>query len=256
MSIQQYLKIIRAEEIRKILPFIKSGSAVLEIGAGAGWQAKIIADSGCQVSAIDISVDYLGYEKVWNVIEYDGMHIPFRNACFDVVFSSNVLEHIAHVESFQVEIMRVLKPGGIAIHILPTGIWRLWTNLTYYPFLIHELLMRVSASLVKSEGVPWDGSTLHHSWLKKVRRLVIAPRHGEQGNALTEMYTFSRFRWSRLFRATGWKIVNHFPNHIFYTGYASIGPAFSITVRRRLSYLLGSACDVYILEKNDNKLEI
>lgn len=240
------LEAIRVREMAAVLPLIRPGSAVLEIGAGSGWQARILADHGCTVSAIDVPGSYYEGDRVWPVVVYDGVRIPFADARFDVVFSSNVLEHVAAVEAFQAEIGRVLKAGGLAIHLLPTASWRWWTNLTYYPFLLREILTRLRRGA--GPGRP-GGAAAPRSLGRLLRRLVIAPRHGETGNALSELYTFSRCRWARLFRAAGWEIEGHFQNHLFYTGYSVLDSALSMPARACLSRLLGSACHVFVLRK-------
>ena len=64
--------------------------------------------------------------------DYDGRTIPLPDASVDVVFSSNVLEHVPDLSRMHAEIRRVLAPGGICIHVVPTHTWRLWTTLTSY----------------------------------------------------------------------------------------------------------------------------
>ena len=50
--------------------------------------------------------------------DYDGKKIPFEDNTFNVIYSSNALEHIPHTFEFQKEILRALKPDGYAFHIL------------------------------------------------------------------------------------------------------------------------------------------
>ena len=50
-------------------------------------------------------------------VYYNGRHLPFADASFDVVFSSQVLEHVFSPDAFLAEIGRVLRPGG---HLLLT----------------------------------------------------------------------------------------------------------------------------------------
>ena len=49
------------------------------------------------------------------VIIYNGRDLPFDDATFDVVYSSNTLEHIAHVRDFQAEIQRVGSSSSMAL---------------------------------------------------------------------------------------------------------------------------------------------
>lgn len=125
------LETIRQYELSRAIEFFPPKGSVLEIGAGTRWQAKILAERGFQVTAIDLPLSNYRNDRIWPVIDYNGCQLPFEDATFDVVFSSNVLEHIPHVRAFQEEIHRVLEPDGYAVHILPSSSWRYWTNVSH-----------------------------------------------------------------------------------------------------------------------------
>ncbi len=50
---------------------------------------------------------------------YDGSRLPFRDHSFDVVLTTQVLEHVFTPEEFLREIARVLRPGGRLILTVP-----------------------------------------------------------------------------------------------------------------------------------------
>lgn len=107
-----HLETIRHYELHRVVKTFPRGGKILEIGAGAGWQAGELQKLGYEVSAIDIEESNLINERIYPVINYDGHIIPFEDNYFDIIFSSNVLEHVPHILQFQSEIHRVLKPGG------------------------------------------------------------------------------------------------------------------------------------------------
>lgn len=253
----EFLSKIREHELQVALQLMPQGGSILEIGAGAGWQAKKLSARGFLVKAIDLADSNYAEQSVWPVNIYDGKNIPYDDNSFDVVFSSNVMEHIPWVREFQLEIQRVLKPDGLAIHIIPTGSWRFWTNLTYYIFT----LINAPVVLIRKvfEKTTVSDSSLEPSWPKsasnksrffgRLVRLLYPSGHGATGNCLSQIYTFSRFYWVRFFKSTGWAVERFEPMRLFYTGYLLTGSVFNLKFRSFLSYFLGSACRIYILKK-------
>jgi SAM-dependent methyltransferase len=251
---RDYLETIRQDEINCILSILageqsasKEKLVVLEIGAGAGWQAKKIAEHGYLVEAIDIEGSGYSEDRVWPVKKYDGRRIPFSNGYFDVVFSSNVLEHIAHIEEFQKEILRVLKTSGIAVHVVPGSGWRFWTSIAHYPFIIKSLLFHVK----KDMGGGIQAQQAERASIAMLLKNVLFPhRHGEIGNSFSELYRFSIYSWKKMFIKNGWKIERIIPNNLFYTGYMIFGSRLPLNLRRQMSRFLGNACYIFILKSN------
>ncbi len=253
-------KTIRLYELHSAFSLLKKlgikNGALLEIGAGAGWQAQELSKNGFHVSAIDIKTSRYISNSVWHVEEYDGYNIPFPDNHFDVVFSSSVLEHIPHIEKYQAEIARVLKKKGTALHIVPSTSWRLWTNIMHYiyiPKLAFSILFsKFDMFLTKNNtGTESNKNTPlnTHSLADVIRKTLLPSRHGELGNSLTELYYFSRFRWNNLFTRNGWKIKKHAFNNLTYTGYLVFGLQLTINFRKHISRCLGSVCHIYIVEK-------
>lgn len=254
-----YTEIVRLAELEMALTELKleklTGNTILEIGAGAGWQAKRLSESGYAVAAIDIKDSIYSDSQVWPILMYDGTHIPFPDNHFDLIFSSNVLEHIGNLDRFQTEMKRVLKPSGVAIHIVPSASWRIWTNSTHYLFQVkalmkicYERIMNVSRhdNLNEMEKFAYE-QIASVSITNLFKMAVFPPRHGAKGNALAEIYLYRRSRWRCGFERANWRIEKITPNRLFYTGYMILGPVISINVRRKLSYFLGSSCHIFKL---------
>jgi SAM-dependent methyltransferase len=248
------LRSIREAEIEIVISAIQPGATILEVGAGAGWQARYLTRRGFRVIPIDLAENYYAGVKDWPVIPYDGANIPLRDAVVDVVFSSNVLEHVARIENFSCELRRVLKPDGKAIHLMPTPSWRFWTSVAIYPEALRKVWGRLmgappdprSAPAVSPAGTTAVSGARDHWWRHLAGNLWPA-RHGERGNTVSELYYFSSRYWIRLFESTGWKIVSVRPNRLLYTGYFLLGKNPSLRFRRSLAKYLGSSCYVYAL---------
>ena len=236
----RFLRAIRTGELRFALRAVRDDDRViLEVGGGQGWQAKQLERCGFDVRSIDVA-RHPDASADSPVMLYDGHRIPFADSCFDVIFSSNVLEHIAHLEAFERELHRVLKPGGLVIHVLPTPSWRLWTSLTH-PV---RVLRAVAARLNRAGGAGANGAvSARGSW-----RYVLWPnRHGERGNSLSELYWFSRQAWRRHFTDAGWQVLSVRPCPYFSTGQSVLGPIVGLRARRGLARVLGAATRVFVL---------
>lgn len=92
------------------------GKRVLELGPGKTLEVMELArDAGASPAAADI-VAHLSptqaRERGVDYRVYDGEHLPWPDASFDVVFAHYVLQHIRSPASAVLEIARVLAPGG------------------------------------------------------------------------------------------------------------------------------------------------
>src|SRR5690349_17541960 len=172
---------MRSGEIAKVIPLFKPGARILEIGAGTGQQAAEIARRGFAVQAIEVGSSNYSGVRVFPITDYDGTHIPFPDASFDIVFSSNVLEHVPHLSALNQDIARVLKPEGYCVHVMPTPSWRLWTTLTSIPAAFEYLLAR-GGNAAAGSGLSSSGSG---GVGQQMRRHF--GRHGERGNVLSEL---------------------------------------------------------------------
>lgn len=245
----ELLRRIREYEMAQVLPLMTPGQTVLEIGAGAGWQSQMMAEHGMRVISVDLATTF--YREVQSgfvVIAYDGFHLPIKSQSVDIIFSSNVLEHIVHLDVIQAELHRVLKPGGKAIHILPTSSWRLWTSVVHPVNYVLNRFRRDDAAPADTASDPSEAPAPPQKpgTLAKIRNVLFAPRHGEIGSMPTELYYFSQGRWRKHFEDTGWVVEKIFPNGLFYTGY--MGSSLSMSGRHKMSQFLGSSCLVYVLK--------
>ena len=106
---------------------------VLEIGSGWGINF-IVWTKKYNIDGYGLEPDGLGFESSYKIskilVKYNtidenriinaaGENIPFGDNTFDVVFSTNVLEHVDNPAKVLCEALRVLKPGGILQIIYP-----------------------------------------------------------------------------------------------------------------------------------------
>ena len=232
----EHLQAIREYELHIVLPYLNRNHLILEIGSGNGWQAQCM--EALELNVITLDLPESSNNTNARQISFDGIHFPLQNASVDIVYTSNVLEHIPHLQEFQKEICRVLKPNGTAIHVLPTGSWRWWTSFGFYLSKFYALPRKFQFKAITKIASP----TLPH-----FRQHIIPERHGSQGNSFTELYSFRRKNWLKAFCDFGWNIQSAQANRLFYTGYSILGDRLSLKARHYLSYFMGSSCVMYVL---------
>ena len=246
-----FLNQLRAAELAHIAACLPPGSRVLEIGAGTGQQARLLADQGFDVSAIEIPISNYSASRIFPITDYDGRTIPFPDASFDAVFSSNVLEHVPDLTNLHREIRRVLKPGGRVIHVLPTPAWRCWTTLSAFPDALQSVASLAARLLPPLGGGPqaWrDWRAVLNRAVRYLAAPVLQRRHGERGMLLTEPWFFRPAWWRRNFVANGFQVLEDRPMGMFYTGNMLLGERLPLPRRERLAAWLGSACHLFLLK--------
>src|ERR1017187_5176957 len=135
----EHLNRLRSAELESVLRLLPHRARILEIGAGTGRQTLDLRSRGYDVAPIEIASSRFSSDRLCEITNYDGRHIPFGDAVSNVVYSSIVLEHVRDVSLMHTEIRRVLRRGGIAIHVLPTHRWRLWTTATAFPAALQHV---------------------------------------------------------------------------------------------------------------------
>lgn len=230
-----HLDELRRAELEAVTDCIPAGAHILEIGAGTGTQAKRLTELGFSVQAIEIADSDYADQRVFPITEYDGRHVPAPAAAFDIIFTSNVLEHVTDLGAMHAEIRRVLQPRGQIIHVLPTHTWRAWTTAT-----------AVAASTATVVGaLPRPAA-----WRAAARRAVglsLPRRHGVRGTILSETWLYHPSWWKKHFTEHGFRVIDDRPAGVFYTGNSTLGSKVSINRRRRLAERMGSSCWVYVL---------
>jgi SAM-dependent methyltransferase len=111
------------------------GDRVLDVGAGFGRHVFECARRGADVVALDYAEDEvvqtratlgamvaagdIDVERFKGVLRGDATKLPFDDGAFDVVITSEVLEHIQDDVAAISEMVRVLKPGGMFAATVP-----------------------------------------------------------------------------------------------------------------------------------------
>lgn len=102
------------------------GRKFLDAGCGTGLFSKVACDRGADVYSMDLGENLLNeVKKKCNSNRVVGsiLEIPFPDNTFDIVMSSEVIEHVPDPKKAIAELYRVLKPGGIMVLTTPNKFW-------------------------------------------------------------------------------------------------------------------------------------
>jgi SAM-dependent methyltransferase len=97
----------------RILARMTKEMIVLDLGAGAGIVRQMdFRNHAARVCGVDPDPRVTGNQYLNDARIGPAEFIPWHDETFDLVYSDNVLEHLAEPEDVFCEIARVLKPGG------------------------------------------------------------------------------------------------------------------------------------------------
>lgn len=118
---------------------VKPDEKVLDFGCGAGSVVKNLRDDGYDAYGCDINFKSDENEQALQMqvqvqvqmqeqgflrkISTEPYLLPFDDNSFSVVISDQVFEHVSDYQTVLAEIRRVMKPGGVSLHIFPSR-WR------------------------------------------------------------------------------------------------------------------------------------
>jgi 2-polyprenyl-3-methyl-5-hydroxy-6-metoxy-1,4-benzoquinol methylase len=153
---------------------------ILDLGCGTGEMSTLLCHGRHQVIGLDISQNAMkkfGQRHFPGIVATLEEGIPFQSESFDMLWCSEVIEHLRSPERFLAECCRILKPGGQLLLSTP--------NSSYYAYRILRQL-----------GVPW--SRIQH------------PGH-LQFFTYSSLYSLLRRQGFRLISRLGYNVYAAFP---------------------------------------------
>jgi 2-polyprenyl-3-methyl-5-hydroxy-6-metoxy-1,4-benzoquinol methylase len=96
---------------------VRAGERVLDLGCGEGELTAVLARTGARTLGVDVAEAALARarrrhpELSFERVPIDGP-LPLADGAFDVVWASEVIEHVADTARWLSEVRRVLAPRG------------------------------------------------------------------------------------------------------------------------------------------------
>ncbi|MDH5831320.1 methyltransferase domain-containing protein [Luteimonas sp. M1R5S18] len=245
-----HIHVIRDRESESIVELIQRFEPseqhldVPDVGAESGRQAAGLAARAHRVSAIDIDTSAYA-DNAYPISMYDGKNLPFADASFDVVVSSSVLEHVQGLDGLLADVRCVLRKDGIAVHLVPTHAWCIWTTVARAPWMLKRSWQLISGGRPRRchSGV----ESRAHAERRDSMSLVIPGRRDERGTLMAEAWYFSPVWWQRTFRHSAWTPAHNEQCELFHTGTMLLLTRLESAARRGLARFLGRSTHGYVL---------
>jgi SAM-dependent methyltransferase len=201
----------------------------LELGAGDGFQSTLLTKYVSKLICTDFNPDRLKRESSESIehriCDAEEVGEIFGRRQFDLVYSSNLLEHLPNPDRALSGICEVLKDDGITIHVMPSPFWKLCHLLLHIPNLCAIVLEKTT----EKGGLTWMLRKIRESTYNSERnrdelgfennpkiqrnprsfihRLLAPEPHGVSDSNIKEFYAFSKSRWKKEFEEANLDLV-------------------------------------------------
>jgi SAM-dependent methyltransferase len=130
------------------------GGTVCELGGGArpALEPEFLREHDLACLVVDLSESELakappGYRTLVGDVSSPAFQTGEHDGSYDVVFSRVLAEHVRNPRQFHLNVRRLLRPGGVAMHFFPTLWWP--------PFVANRLLPEGIAEWILLRIEPW-----------------------------------------------------------------------------------------------------
>ena len=251
-----YLNDIRTIGITKAFHNVpkKTFKEALELGAGNGFQSSLLTIYCNLLVSTEINDERLEIKDIKNVNYQicDALKIKdfFEEKKFDLIYSSNMLEHITEQEKVLQGCMHCLKDDGIIIHTMPSVFWKICQLFFFYPNLFLNAIASIKRKILNKQRTPVKKNTKGNNFdiknqkKTKWKEKFIPPIHGVSRTHLGEFMAFRKKHWISVFEKADFNIIN------IRKGAVASGYGFGLNKFRALIDKLGLTSEyIYIAEK-------
>lgn len=218
----------RTEELNRIFSGCPEGlfATGLELGAGDGFQGTLLTKYVSRLVETEIDPAILSLPPrqsvEYRVCDAEEVGGCFGEQEFDLVFSSNLLEHLPNAGKALHGMRGVMKDDGLMIHVMPTPFWKACQLAFYVPDRFVSLLERITtrrgAQRGTSEETGMESSEAPHEADNNPKtsrrrhgrayRLFLPEPHGVSSGHLQEFFAFRQSRWRKEFDQADLRLID------------------------------------------------
>ncbi len=261
-----YISDLRHQEFAMIFGACPADLFDRALELGAGWRAihsTLLATRARHVLSTDFKdaiLEHTPSERIaYRVCDAEHVGDVFAPQSFDLIFSSNLLEHLPDLQGTLRGIHDVLTDDGITIHVMPSRFFKVLDMLGYLPRQVayvvegvtkpgglgklRKRLRGTAASTGPSSGE--NNLKLTPRRRSLVQKLVWPLPHGISATHRDEWAAFGVQRWKQAFAQNGFTVV------AVRKGPVSSGHGFGLTRIRAVLERLGFTSEyAYIAVKS------
>ncbi len=237
--------------------------SALELGAGDGFQSGLLRRWARRVVATDYDASGLPAAApegiVFQACDAERAGESFPAGSFDLVFSSNLLEHLPDPVRALEGTRSILRDDGVAVHVLPSPLWKIAHLALHVPNRAVLALERLAEPggaaravarlsgrtetrrLAEGERPLGNNPKTDRRGAPLLVRLLVPRPHAVSRGNLQELIAFRRSRWRRDLERAGFEVVAEGK------GPLASGYGFGFDRTRRLLEALGLSSERYFV---------
>jgi len=259
LEFQEYIHNIRKEAIKKIEKYLVKTEIIigLEIGAGDGYQSRIIVDYLKKLMVTELSKSRLKTVRdkriEYFICDAEKLGSKFNNDQFDLIFSSHLIEHLPNPEKMMHSCYNLINENGLVIHVVPSCWYAFFRLLFWYPSIFVRYKYRQHKNnkidLFKLKN-PIINNNLKVKYKPRLKIFeILLPRpHGVSIGIIREIWDLRKKRWKNFF------IKNKFDVIEIINGSCFSGYGFGLEKSKKILSKAGIASEyIYILRKLRNE---
>lgn len=257
-----HLHQIRKRELDLIFSRCPEGaiSTGLELGAGDCYQSLLLKRYVSFLVSSEYNEKRLrsGNHRscVCVVCDAENCDMLFREKTFDLVYSSNLLEHLPNIQKALRGIHSILKDDGITIHVMPSPFWKF----CHVAFFNPNRLILLMESILKRFEMDYEDKLNSQSIISfnnnpKVSRRIsrqaiplLPPPHGAFSSNYEELWRYRPKVWKKKFCEAGFDVIK------IVKGPVASGYGFGLDILRNLLESAGVTSEyAYVAVKSGHR---